>query len=505
MSLASDTLSQFDQLPSRLVRSVVVATPPQTFELQSDRTPPDKFDLLRQRYRLHLRNAKLSRQSGSFTAPFSPQNDLDLDKAQLEWMKNNNGDSASPTSLRSPDHDPLPSYTACASFNNILLNICEAPKHAKSTHSAKEDLVLKVEDSIQSDSGANANITPHLHLLHNVRWFTPVPIGNAQKDSTLTVEAIGKFPLHTDQGIIFINMYYSPNASNTIISPTAICSQVHGVTGFNQWSDVSTKTGHIQFLYSDPDNQQNFRINLLEDNGLWYHSDAAYISTSSGEIHVNALSDAAKYELWHQRLGHCGSWAMTEAHKHCVGVPKLRGNSFYKCPSCMMGKLCTKRSNIKRNRNLGTVLNYNSPDSQPASTRDTTSTDAASIDTFVDSIHLPKANPGQHFHLDFGFVRGSEYDFVNDEGKKLTSIDGKNAYLLIADRRTRYMWVYLCNSKETPLDAVEMILSKFGSNYKHRTVRSDQNKGLSMSMLDHLNFTPESTGTDNSQQNTRAE
>ena len=77
---------------------------------------------------------------------------------------------------------------------------------------------------------------------------------------------------------------------------------------------------------------------------------------SVNSIHLNALSDAARYELWHQRLAHCGTWAMENAHKHVIGVPKLRGNLFYKCASCMHGKLCTKRSNVKHNRNLGTVL-----------------------------------------------------------------------------------------------------------------------------------------------------
>ena len=27
----------------------------------------------------------------------------------------------------------------------------------------------------------------------------------------------------------------------------------------------------------------------------------------------------------------------------------------------------------------------------------------------LDDLHLPEALPGQHFHIDFGFVQGSEY------------------------------------------------------------------------------------------------
>eukprot|EP00979_Chaetoceros_neogracilis_P010918 scaffold2615_cov146-Chaetoceros_neogracile.AAC.1 len=56
---------------------------------------------------------------------------------------------------------------------------------------------------------------------------------------------------------------------------------------------------------------------------------------SDPSLHVNRLSDAAKFELWHQRLGHTGTRKLEEAHKCVTGVPKLRGNAFYKCPSCM--------------------------------------------------------------------------------------------------------------------------------------------------------------------------
>ena len=78
------------------------------------------------------------------------------------------------------------------------------------------------------------------------------------------------------------------------------------------------------------------------------------------EPRINFLSDAAKFELWHQRLGHIGKSKLELTHKHCDGVPKLRGNAFYKCPACMAGKLCTK--NPVRNANLGTT---STPSSSP--------------------------------------------------------------------------------------------------------------------------------------------
>ena len=499
--------------PSRFVRSVFVDAPPKAFQPSQQRVPPDKSALL-EKYRMHIRRMEITRQSHVALPP----NPMIWDTEEFSWTKADNNSWAIPNSVQDLDEDPLHSYDASATLNNVVLNICRAPDQLQLNQLHDKDFVIKIENTAQSDSGANANITPHLQLLRDVRWFDPVSIGNAQKDSTLTVTAIGKFPLQTDQGIILINMYYSPNATNTIISPTAICSQVDHTDGFHQWSNIRSKKGYLEFIRSDSIDEANFRVMLVEDNGLWYHSEAGYVSsTSDSSLQVNALSDAAKYELWHQRLGHCGAWALENAHKHCIGVPKLRGNSFYKCPSCMAGKLCTKRSNYKRNRNLGTIINHSSSTVQAATDldtaidlRDTTIVDNPTQDDYLDELHLPDANPGQHFHLDFGFVRGSEYEFVTDEGKRLTSIDGKNAYLLLVDRKTRYMWIYLTHSKEPPLNAIEMVLSKFGSNDKHRTVRTDQDKGLSKSkdyldLLEKLKFTPEMTGTDNSQQNSRAE
>ena len=53
--------------------------------------------------------------------------------------------------------------------------------------------------------------------------------------------------------------------------------------------------------------------------------------------------------------------------------------------------------------------------------------------------------------MDFGFVRGSEYKLKNETGSSITSIDGFNSYLIIVDRVTRYMWIFLTTSKLPPI------------------------------------------------------
>ena len=83
-----------------------------------------------------------------------------------------------------------------------------------------------------------------------------------------------------------------------------------------------------------------------------------------------------------------------------------------------------------------------------------------------DDIFVPNALPGQHFHIDFGFVRGSQFKEIK-EGKTITSIDGFNSYIIIIDRSTRYTWIFLQFSKDHPINVIERLLSKFKTTHPH--------------------------------------
>ena len=211
---------------------------------------------------------------------------------------------------------------------------------------------------------------------------------------------------------------------------------------------------------------------------------------------------------------------MEQQHKHADGVLTLRGNVFFFCPSCMKNKLCTKCTG--KHTHLGSCRNCAHNSSQEKNTHTTTtanSDDSLSNteddwDEYLDDIHLPEALPGQHFHVDFGFVRGSEFKVPTGkkgEGPTLTSIDAKNSYCIIVDRAIRYLWVHSDHTKQPPVDPVQMVLQKFGEKQTtHRTVCTDQDKGLGRSkefvkMVNDEDFTIELTGTDSSKQNSIAE
>jgi len=127
-----------------------------------------------------------------------------------------------------------------------------------------------------------------------------------------------------------------------------------------------------------------------------------------------------------------------------------------------------------------------------------------------DDLYMPNSLPGQHFHMDFGFVRGSNYTVKTEDGPTVTSIDGYNSYLIIVDRATRYIWLFLTKSKHPPIDIARKVLKKFRSDHKHCTVRTDQGGELGRSnefrtMVDDENFCLELTGSDASFQNGIAE
>ena len=96
----------------------------------------------------------------------------------------------------------------------------------------------------------------------------------------------------------------------------------------------------------------------------------------------------------------------------------------------MKNKLCTKKTGNQTNLGycqhlLDDPLEGTTSDTTTASDGTNNTTKKDEWDEYVDDLHLPDALPGQHFHVDFGFIQGS--DFKVPTGKKgkgptLTSI-----------------------------------------------------------------------------------
>ena len=262
------------------------------------------------------------------------------------------------------------------------------------------------------------------------------------------------------------------------------------------YTDYDEGLGYIQLLRRNGIQKDTFRI--YKSNDLWYHDNFISQSCNSSSIksnttpQINVLSNAATFELWHQRLGHPGSRTMENIHKYVNGVPKLRGNAFWKCPSCISSKIQKRAVSKKPNKNSihkSNSVNVNSLNLQQ---------------------HKKNYTIGQHWGMDFGFMRGSSYKKKTETGSTITSIDGYNSYLLIIEKSSRFIWIFLTSSKHPPIQAAKSVLEKFKSDVKHRTVRTDQGGELAKSkdfqnMIAECGFTLETTGSDASAQNGIAE
>ena len=74
------------------------------------------------------------------------------------------------------------------------------------------------------------------------------------------------------------------------------------------------------------------------------------------------------------------------------------------------------------------VTHTSDADPSPSSSIDSSDSDPTSLSSSI--------TPGQMFHLDYGFVQGSNCSATNDNGQTITSINGYNSYLLIEDKAT---------------------------------------------------------------------
>jgi hypothetical protein len=113
--------------------------------------------------------------------------------------------------------------------------------------------------------------------------------------------------------------------------------------------------------------------------------------------------------------------------------------------------------------------------------------------------------------MDFGFLHASQADYSRPDKSKervVTSFDGYNSYLIIVDEYTKFVWVYLCVSKEPPLELINLHMDQFGAKSGH--IRCDQGGELAscaafITEMAKRGFIVEPTGADSPEQNKGAE
>jgi hypothetical protein len=235
----------------------------------------------------------------------------------------------------------------------------------------------------------------------------------------MTSPSVGWFILHfCDYPPQRILMHYCPDLVETIVSPQHACLTTH--SPFDGWSLIacSPQQAFLQFHIRDlPDTAT---APLLTHHELYFLSPASDLCPSA------SIRSVLSAELWHQRLGHPGLTQLDAIAKHSTGVPSQLVSSahpFWHCQIC-------SDANPKRSP-MGPTLS------------------------------TCELLPATRFHIDFGFMRASSEKYRPQKGapRVVTSVDGFNAYLLIADAKTRYTFVFLTVSKAPPHEILDQFLA----------------------------------------------
>ena len=378
-------------------------------------------------------------------------------------------------------------------------------KPTRQINTAKKSPILNNQirictEKVQSDTGANQAVTNNKDALYAYSDIDPYPIGGVKADEVAIVcTGHGLLPWQSREGnIIMVRTMYCRDVDGTIISPTTVVHQNSDIyQGFTIDSDCDNGVGILKL--NSRDNKHHHTFHMTLENGLWYHH---YEEMNNFTPSIKRMNAACYSNLWHGRLAHAGQKITAQIHKHVKGIPyPIQHNPLSKCASCVPNKMSKKpHKRTNKHKNRGEKVMESSIDHMRLSQDDPE--DISDV--------IKEGVAGQHFHMDFGFVRGTGYKIKQEHAPTVTSIDGFSSYLIIVDRVTRYLWIFLTKSKTPPITIAQRILNKFKCKNRHRTVRTDQGKELGKSknfqdMVDKEGFTLELTGSDASAQNAIAE
>ena len=123
-------------------------------------------------------------------------------------------------------------------------------------------------------------------------------------------------------------MYYSADATETVISQTDIFSNQDIFDSWWQINNCKTGSGQLRFFKSN--GISIFSVPLIMVNKLWYITqDTAsnqYCSQvqECSEAFIKSVSGTTLHNLWHHRLCHAGQFVCDNIDKVVDGVPSLK-------------------------------------------------------------------------------------------------------------------------------------------------------------------------------------
>ena len=152
-------------------------------EDHEDNINPEKIGI-QYRYHLHMKSLRANLVGQMTDKPFIPVSDL---MEGNNWEHNENTGTWLIPSMDLLEEIVEPDMDSAQTFkeDELTNKQCEQPKE---TFHISND----IDHKVQSDTGANANITSNLSILEDIQWVEPVLCKSAKKDASIEVRAIGK-------------------------------------------------------------------------------------------------------------------------------------------------------------------------------------------------------------------------------------------------------------------------------------------------------------------------
>ena len=295
--------------------------------------------------------------------------------------------------------------------------------------------------------------------------------------------------------------YYNPDSAETIISPSAICSDSKGVlTSWSLHGNSTKRPGALRFQSTIDEVTVDIPLHLK--NGLYYCDAESFI-----------IVDRTPFPATFHPTAHSVKHVVTDSpHPAPSKLPKPTTRA-----KQLEAELWAARLSFPAEWQLDVITG--AADGLPAKfaqhpfSQNMDKADAGISKQPIGHTPTQVTKRGERFYLDFGFMWASTFDYARPtatDDRIIASYDGFSSYLAIVDEVSRYIWVFLCKSKEPPID----IMSAFLTRFKHPDggfLHTDQGGELARSatfckaMLEKFNYTVEPTGADSPSQNGQVE
>ena len=280
----------------------------------------------------------------------------------------------------------------------------EKKDRIKKMQSARDMNKIQIcTEKVQSDTGANQAVTNNKECLYAYNTIEPYPIGGVKADEVAIVcTGQGLLPWESTEGnIIMVRTMYSEEVEGTIISPTTVVQQNQDkYHGFTIESDCDNGRGTLRL--NGRDEADNCTYTMALENGLWFHNHNDHMKMTAS---IKKMNVATYNNLWHGRLGHAGDKIMSEIHNHVKGIKKpIRMAPLFKCAACLPNKMC-KVPHTRKNK--ARTLKEKRAEKLCQAIQNTLEKMSMDDPEATDDKEMIKGHAGQHFHMDFGFVRGT--------------------------------------------------------------------------------------------------